>query len=556
MCWSRTVLCLLLGAALIACGDAELLPDAGVSADVMLAVDLGVVADAGPTDQGSADVGPTDVGLTPLDAEPMVVEFAPCRFLAGQDDPRPECGRMQVPLRWDQPQGPNIEVFVKRVPATAPAGRSLWILTGGPGQSGIGGESIARVLTAEDPGLTVYLPDHRGTGSSTRLFCREGESLTSPGGRQVTEAEWPACREALVAEWGEGLAGFSTTGAARDVEAWIEATRTPGEAVFVLGVSYGTYLANRYLQVAPDQATGVIFDAVCPPGGCFLADQDINEDDVAQQFFAICATDPTCSARLGSDPWAKFGEVKDRLANGHCRMGLGSPQSNADNLRALSGVMMMNAVIRRALPAVIHRLDRCSPADRSAIAHLYGALFSPPPEGAFDPYAGWSWALGINIMSSEIWSPIPLDRATMETRWAQTRSCRGVSRQAWWQVDGWPRYQEPLAGQYAETSLPLLILNADLDPATRIELARPYGQHYNGPHQHFVEISSSSHGTIGQGPLRGNQSNTCGRVLLHQFLEDPEGELDTSCVTETIPTGFTLSATTTRVLFGTTNLWD
>lgn len=530
--------------------------------------------DGGPTaDTGSLDTGPrADTGLSPDGGSPadggadsgvaadsgvveLEVELSSCPHLAGLDDPRPVCGRVQVPLQWDRPEGPTIELYVKKVPASAPAGRSLWILTGGPGQAGVGAEGLARVITAEDPGVTVWLPDHRGTGASTRLECRAQESLTSPGGRAIVEAEWPACREALVEQWGEGLGAFRTTEAARDVVGLIEATREPGEQVFVLGVSYGTYLANRYLQVAPNQAAGVIFDSVCPPDHCFLSDQDLGEDQAAEQLFGLCAQDPTCSAHLGPDPWATFGEVMTRLAQGHCRMGLGGTEATVINVRSLAGTMMMHAVIRRALPAVVHRLDRCNTEDRAAISALFNALFSPPPEGAFNPMAGYSWPLGINILSSELWSPEMPTPEQLHQRWEDTLSCRGVGRQLAWMVPGWPTYQEPLALTRAVTDRPLLILNADLDPATPAELARSFGQHYTGPHQHYVEIPGSSHTTIAQGPLRSDQSKTCGRRLLHQFIEDPEGPLDTSCVAETIPTGFTLSATTTRVLFGTTNLW-
>src|ERR1043166_9825765 len=50
-----------------------------------------------------------------------------------------QCGNLQVPLDYDQPNGPTISLAVVRLPATDPAHRigSLFLNPGGPGGSGV-----------------------------------------------------------------------------------------------------------------------------------------------------------------------------------------------------------------------------------------------------------------------------------------------------------------------------------------------------------------------------------------------------------------------------------
>ena len=50
-----------------------------------------------------------------------------------------QCGTVQVPLDYDQPQGASISIAVVRQPATDPAHRigSLFLNPGGPGGSGV-----------------------------------------------------------------------------------------------------------------------------------------------------------------------------------------------------------------------------------------------------------------------------------------------------------------------------------------------------------------------------------------------------------------------------------
>ena len=113
----------------------------------------------------------------------------------------------------------TIGLFVKRfrgAPSSGPR-KQLWLLQGGPGFSGADFEPFVRAFTSEVTNLDVYLPDHRGTGRSSRLGCPQ-EDPSSPGGFSITPAEWPACLASVKAQWGPRLNGFTTTDAARDLD--------------------------------------------------------------------------------------------------------------------------------------------------------------------------------------------------------------------------------------------------------------------------------------------------------------------------------------------------
>jgi hypothetical protein len=233
------------------------------------------------------------------------------------------------------------------------------------------------------------------------------------------------------------------------------------------------------------------------------------------------------------------------------------------------GRMMVDAGARRLAAAVVHRLARCNDDDRAAIARLYevfwgipaaqgaGASVVLPPTLPFadDPLNGYSFPLAINIVISEMWEESDPDAATLEARWQDTLSCRGVSRNAAFQTNGWPRYDEPLAQALFDTDIPLLALNAALDPATPVELTTPVTSLFTREHQNSFVINGSSHTTFAQGQLASAPSTTCGRELSLQFLLDPRAPLDTTCLDDDLPFAFSAGANFTAFFFGTSDLW-
>ena len=215
-----------------------------------------------------------------------------------------ECATIQVPLSHDDPGGEKIETFVKRFrPPGGKSKRALWMLQGGPGGSGYVYEGLSEAFATRYPDVDYYMPDHRGTGKSTKVTC-SAQGDDTPSGFLIEEPEWPGCIEEVKAQWGDRLGRFNITGAARDLGLWIERTRQPEQPVFVLGVSYGTTWAQRYLQLFPAQVDGVVLDSVAPPG-MMLSDQDKDQNQVAQVFMEFCGANEFCSSKLGTgaEPW-------------------------------------------------------------------------------------------------------------------------------------------------------------------------------------------------------------------------------------------------------------
>ena len=143
---------------------------------------LGALAAAGcssgstsPSSSQGADAGTsTEAGPT---TEP--VAWTPCPLHSEGTGTTVECATIKAPLDAAAPNGPTIDVFVKRYrPAGGKSLRALWMLQGGPGGSGYPFEGISESIATKFPDVDFYIPDHRGTGRSTRLGCptQEAES--------------------------------------------------------------------------------------------------------------------------------------------------------------------------------------------------------------------------------------------------------------------------------------------------------------------------------------------------------------------------------------------
>lgn len=187
-----------------------------------------------------------------------------------------------------------MHAFVKRLlPATSETTQeqdtrpSIWLLQGGPGGSSDSLEPqmllMFQFLQAQ---YNVYTLDHRGVGRSSRLSCTapQAETAGSAQGTSIdTLLELPACarewQQTAQAQYAQHAGGptatMSTTDAAQDLADLMTLLHTSNSKLYLYGISYGTYWANRFMQLITtnyqtqleQQLQALILDGVVSPLG-------------------------------------------------------------------------------------------------------------------------------------------------------------------------------------------------------------------------------------------------------------------------------------------------
>lgn len=196
-------------------------------------------------------------------APARAADFKPCAdagshpALAGS-----QCLIEPAPLDHAARDGESVELFVRRFPAEGRRRGEVWLAAGGPGESGAAFYPVLATFRRAFPGYDLVIPDHRGTGFSSKICVKE-EAPDSPAGIALAGEEWGPCIGAMHANPARTRA-FSLNNGARDLAGLIQRHRRPGE-VHLYAVSYGTQLALRMLQVAPVQLDGLVLDGLVPP---------------------------------------------------------------------------------------------------------------------------------------------------------------------------------------------------------------------------------------------------------------------------------------------------
>jgi pimeloyl-ACP methyl ester carboxylesterase len=477
----------------------------------------------------------------------LVVEWLPCPIQTGGAGDDAECTTINVPIDWDNPSGETIGIFVKRI-GPSQGTKQVWMLNGGPGASGAAFEALAQPFEENLPDATLYLMDHRGVGRSQRLGCSAEEENTLSG-QLIAMDEWDACLADLDEEWGASLAHFSTTQAARDLGEIINATREEGQEVHIWGGSYGSFWAQRYLSIYPEQPSAVTIKGIVPPdpdGRTY--DRDF--DQTTRDYLAHCDQDPECARHLGGDVAARTLELYAALDSGHCpeakSMGL-TPRG----MRSLfGGWMTWSWYLRALIPPIVYRLERCSLEDLQAIAHLGARLSSGDSEDPNDRLR--SAVIGMHISISEIASG-PFDIPTALEEAKNTIAGFEFGKRMALLSDKWPRYQpDEYWGDFAETDVPILMIQGALDPATPARYTERVKEHYIAPNQRYVLLPGAGHSFDVPAP---SAPRGCPLALWMKFVEDPQSELH-GCAEEVPEIRFDGLEAVALHYFGTPSLWD
>jgi pimeloyl-ACP methyl ester carboxylesterase len=203
---------------------------------------------------------------------------------------------LDVPLDWSQPDGRQIELFVREV--VDPARRTedlpvLCFLQGGPG-----GKS-PRPLQGSPPWLPevlkthrVILPDQRGTGRSTRVDAATIAPFDGEAGADY-------------------LSFFRADSIVRDFE---HARKTMfGRRWETLGQSYGGFLTLTYLSLAPEGL------AACYVAGGLAGLAPSAAEVYRRTYPRARSKTAQYYARYPGDV-ARIADIADVLASGDCRL--------------------------------------------------------------------------------------------------------------------------------------------------------------------------------------------------------------------------------------------
>lgn len=256
------------------------------------------------------------------------LNLAPCQIEGSNGQAAADCGRLEQPLNFEDPNGEQISLFVAviRSHAPNPSGDAVTIINGGPGASST---ELYADLAGVFGGLLrdrdIVVIDQRGTGQSTPLECPELEAVTSSNlapsleqMRKELQGFTQQCLAALPAD----PRFFTTSAAVRDLEAVRKALGY--SQLNLYGVSYGTRVAQHYARRYPAQTRALIIDGVLPPGLAMGPMVSSNAQQVLDNIFARCAKAPACQQAFPKLP-ADFKALAKQLRAAPVALRLNDP---------------------------------------------------------------------------------------------------------------------------------------------------------------------------------------------------------------------------------------
>lgn len=446
------------------------------------------------------------------------VPFEPCSLSAPMGNAvEARCATVEVPEDHGQPDGRRIELAVAWVESRGNAQPDpVVMIAGGPGQSAL--ESYPLLHRAFRDTLrnrNVLLVDARGTGGSNLLACRDEEgnnAFTDPEDHSAEAARRfaEACRDQLSEQ--ADLRFYGTADHVRDLE--LVRQRVGAPQLNLVGISYGTRVAQQYAAAYPAHTRTVLLDGVVPNDLPLGSEHAVNLEDALEVLFQRCRDDSACAGNLG-DPADNLAIVRERLEAG----GL-EPVEYRD---PVSGEWTSEVPVYGHLAALL-RMYAYQPAATATLP----LLLSEAREGRYQSLLAQARMLMGDLGDSiahgmQLSVTCTEDYPDLQDRPGDAGTVLGTELLDFTraQCEAWPRgerapgFREPLA-----TDVPLLAISGEFDPVTPPR----YGQAVAAglPNARHLVLPGQGHNVLPAG---------CMPSLAAQFFESADAStLDASCL--------------------------
>lgn len=401
------------------------------------------------------------------------IAFKPCTLSPpmGAQSLEAQCGTLSVPENPAQPKGRQIALNIAWIPADESGNHDsdpVFLIAGGPGQSAT--ESFAGMIpTFRDvrKNRDMVLVDQRGTGKSNPLQCKfDDEDKASPDAVDASAAdadESPEASRAMAIKCRDQLARkadlrfYTTTDAVRDLEAVRDAIGA--QKINLMGVSYGTRVAQQYAMRHPQHTRTIVLDSVAPNAIHLGNDFARNLESALDLQFGQCAKTPGCTKALG-DPRERLNAlmVKLRAESPLVKYrDAATGEMKEERLRPahVAGLARMYAYAPLAasiLPLLLNEADQGHYENLMSLSKMLGGSMSDM----------MAYGMQLSVVCSE-------DAAGLHVDAAMASSLLGNSlvdlMQA--QCAVWPRGEMPKDFHAPlSTDVPALLLSGELDPVT------------------------------------------------------------------------------------------
>ncbi|WP_243042130.1 alpha/beta hydrolase [Dyella sedimenti] len=428
------------------------------------------------------------------------------------------CAPFEVPENRDDPHSRKIglKLAVIRSSAQVASKDMLVLLAGGPGQAATESwPGVAPALQSLTAHRHVLLLDQRGTGGSHPLTCKDDNA----GGDSVADDldAHPDKQRAQIEQCLRQLEDkadpryYTTTIAAEDLE---DVRRALGSPSFdLVGVSYGTRMAQQYAMRHPEAVRSLVLDGVVPNELALGEDFARNLDDALKAQFARCSADEACRRRF-NDPYQTLYQLRDALrANPH-KVSFRDPQTYQSVQRVLSEYSLASVVRMFAYTPLTASL---LPLSIDAAAHGdVGPLLGQAKLLSGDLSDSMNDGMQLSVICSEdadLLAPRPEDAHTiLGTRMVDT--LRNV-------CTVWPKGTRPADfHQPLKTDKPVLLLSGEYDPVTPPRYGEQVAR--NLPRSRHLVLTGQGHNVINAG---------CAPQLVKRFIENPDPKaLDAKCL--------------------------
>lgn len=473
--------------------------------------------DAAPSD---ADAAKPAVAAAPAEPRKLgSLAFKPCTLASqfGAGSIEAQCGTLSVAENPALPAGRKIALNIAWIPADEKGDRApdpVFMLAGGPGQAATESypavaPAFAEVLKKRD----VILVDQRGTGQSHPLACKSGDSEDAPAddaaALQATRAETEKCRDQLAKD--ADLRFYTTTDAVRDLDAVRKAIGA--DKINLIGISYGTRVAQQYAMRHPANTRTIALDSVAPNAIYLGNDFARNLENALDLQFGRCGKIPSCAKALG-DPRQRLNALMAKLK---------AEPPLVEYRDAATGESKQE----KLLPAHVAGLARMY-AYAPAAASLLPLLINEASAGRYEDLMALSkmlsgnlsvqmaYGMQLSVICSEDADGIRGDPSMGSSLLGNALVDVLVAQCAVWPKGARPDdFHKPLA-----TSVPALLMSGELDPVTPPSYADSVVKTL--PNGRALTLRGQGHNVIGAG---------CMPKLFAQFLDKADAKsLDATCL--------------------------